>query len=255
VEILRSYLRIAMGGRSLAALGMTLALAMMLLLTGCASSNVSRTTAGSGDVVVQDTKGLFSGAENTSVADSYQNTTQTTKGAIVGGTVGGVTGALTKLGFLPGLAAGAILGAGYGAYVDANATQQDRLINRGATVVVLGDQILIVMPSWRLFQPASAKLKPQAFSTLKAMAQYINSYEKMLVKVSVYTNPNGPQNVDLALSQDQADAISRYLVAVGLDSRLLYAEGYGGTHLVQKKTDWGTGENDRVEVTLEKLYV
>jgi outer membrane protein OmpA-like peptidoglycan-associated protein len=88
------------------------------------------------------------------------------------------------------------------------------------------------------------------------VASYINRYTKILVKISAYTNALGPKEVDLALSQQQADSISKFLLACGLDARLTYAVGYGGTHLVQKNSySWGASDNYRIEITLEKLYV
>ena len=144
------------------------------------------------------------------------------------------------------------MGAGYGAYIDANTTLADKLENRGANIIVLGDQVRIILPSARIFQPETANIKPQAHSTLKLLAKYINGYTKMLVKVSAYTDRSGPCDVNLALSQMQADNVANYLLASGLDARVLYAIGYGGTHLVEKSCNvWDDTDNYRIEVTLK----
>lgn len=227
------------------------------ILTGCASSKVSRNAAANVDLGVENAKNLANSTGNTSFADRYQNTSQTAKGAIIGGTVGGVTGAFSSgIGVIPGAATGALLGASYGAYIDSNANSRDQLENRGANIVVLGDQILIVIPSARLFQPMSADVKPEAYSTLQMVANYINRYTKMLVKVSAYTNDTGSERVDLALSDAQAQSVAKVLLASGVDARVLYAAGYGGTRLVTKNTlDWDESDNYRIEITLEKLYV
>lgn len=229
-------------------------ISLVLILNGCASSNVSRDAASNVDMGVQNAKNLVSGAGDTNIADSYQNTNQATKGALIGGTTGGVVGALS-FGFLPGVATGAILGASYGAYIDSNETVADKLQNRGATVVVLGDQILVVIPSSRVFNTWSDKIKPQAYSTLTLLTQYINGYTKMLVKISVYTDNTGSKTVDLSLSQQQASAVAKFLTASGVDARILYAEGYGGARLVSPNNGQWESDNYRIEVTLEKLYV
>ena len=100
-----------------------------------------------------------------------------------------MTGALSSgVGVIPGTVTGTLLGASYGSYIDSKATLKDQLENRGAIVVVLGDQILIVLPSERIFQAAcNSNIKSQAYSTLGLVTQYINTYTKMLVKVAVYT--------------------------------------------------------------------
>lgn len=227
------------------------------LLWGCASSDVSRDVTSNIDVGVQNAKDLVDGASNSNIADSYQNSSQRAKGAIIGGTTGALVGGVTSgVGVLPGAAVGAILGGSYGSYVDKNVSLEDQLQNRGATVVVLGDQILIVLPSARIFNAMTARIKPDAYSTLNLVARYVNQYTKMLVKVAAYTNNLGSSDVNLSLSQDQAEHVAKFLVASGLDARVLYAVGYGGTHLVQENSYvWDGSDNYRIEITLEKQYV
>lgn len=225
------------------------------VLHGCASSDVQRDAASNIDLGVQNAKNLGSSAANGDIADTYQNASQATKGGLMGGAVGAATGAMSgAVGFLPGAAAGAILGASYGSYIDASTTLADRLDNRGANVIVLGDQILIVIPSARIFNAMSASIKPTAYSTLDLIAEYINGYTKMLVKISAYTNDLGSKRVNLALSNQQAQSVAKYFTASGVDARVLYAAGYGGTRLVDKNAlEWDKSDNYRIEITLEKL--
>ncbi|VVC76689.1 putative lipoprotein YiaD [Aquicella siphonis] len=228
-----------------------------LVLCGCASSNVSRDVTSNIDDGVDNARNLIDGTTGGNVADSYQNASQRAKGAMLGGAAGGVTGAMSSaIGIVPGAVVGAVLGASYGGYIDNNASVEDQLQNRGATVVVLGDQILIVLPSARIFNPMSSKIKPDAYSTLNLVSKYINSYTKMLVKVAAYTGAFGSNDVNLSLSQEQAESVAKYLSAAGVNARVLYATGYGGTHLVQRNSNtWDGNENYRIEITLEKLYV
>lgn len=228
-----------------------------LILFACASSEVQRDTAINVDLGVQNAKNLVDNAANSNVTDSYQNASQTAKGALIGGAVGAGTGALaTPIGVIPGVVTGAILGASYGRYIDTGTNTGDRLENRGVNVIVLGDQILIVIPSARIFEPMTPTIKPQAYSTLTMVARYINKYTKMLVKVSGYTTISGSPTIDLTLSRQQAEAVAKFLAAAGINARLLYAEGYGGSNLVMPAgIDWEESDNYRIEITLEKLYV
>lgn len=227
------------------------------ILTSCAASDASRDTAANIDLGVQNAKNLVNGVANGNIADSYQNTSQTAKGALIGGAAGAITGAFSSgIGVIPGTATGLIFGAAYGSYIDSQTNFDDQLENRGANIVVLGDQILIVLPSARIFNPYTAEIKPSAYSTLGMVAHYINRYTKMLVKVAAYTNDTGSERVDLALSEQQAQNVAKILSASGVNTRLLYAAGYGGTRLVTKNSlDWDESDNYRIEITLEKLYV
>lgn len=224
------------------------------LLASCASSNVSREAAANVDLGVQNASNFVD--TDKTLADSYQNSSQMTKGAVLGGAAGAVTGAFTSaVGVIPGTVTGVILGASYGKYIDTNTTLQDQLENRGATIVVLGDQILIVIPSDRIFKPWTATVKPQAYSTLYLVAQYINQYVNILVKISVFTENTGSKSLDLSLSQQQAANVEKILIATGINSRLLYATGFGAKHLVVKNLSGWDSDNYRIEITLEKLYV
>ena len=233
-----------------------IAIIVCCTLFGCASSEVSRQAASNVDMGTQNANNLVDGTGD-SFSDMYQNSSQATKGAVLGGTTGAVFGAFSSgLGVIPAAATGAILGASYGSYIDSQTTLKDKLENRGATIIVLGDQILIVFPSYRLFQAMTAELKPGGYDTLALVTQYVNQYTKMLVKVSAYTDDSGSRRVDLALSQQQADKVEKILLLDGIDARLLYASGYGGAHLVERNSeDWDGSDNYRIEITLEKLYV
>jgi outer membrane protein OmpA-like peptidoglycan-associated protein len=226
------------------------------LLAGCASSDVSRDAASNIDTGVQNAKDLTGGEGD--IADAYQNTSQTTKGVMLGGAAGAATGAIYggTTGALQGAVIGAILGGSYGAYIDSTTTLADQLVNRGVNVIELGDHILVVIPSSRLFYPMTSTLKGQSYSTLALVAVYINSFTKTLVKINAYTSATGSPRVAQALSQQQAEQVSKILQVSGVDARLLYAEGCGGTHIVQPyQNDWGASDNYRIEITFEKLYV
>jgi outer membrane protein OmpA-like peptidoglycan-associated protein len=226
------------------------------LLSGCASSDVSREAASNVDMGVQNANNLASNAASSSFSESYQNSSQASKGAVIGGATGAVAGGLSGIGVFPGLAGGVILGASYGSYLDSRTTLKDKLENRGITVVELGDQILIMIPSSRLFEGMSYDVTPQAYSNLGLVAKYINGFTKMTVRVAAFTNDTGSSRVALALSEQQAQSVAKALLANGVDARVLYSVGYGGTRLVDKNTsEWDENDNYRVEITLEKLYV
>jgi outer membrane protein OmpA-like peptidoglycan-associated protein len=226
------------------------------LLQGCASSDLSRNSEGEVDTVYSDVKTSVSNLGKGDIADSYQNTSQTTKGVILGGITGAIVGsAIINVGALGGAAVGAILLGSLGAYIDSHTTLVDKLRNRGIKVFILGDQVLIVLPSSRTFYTNTANIIYAEDSTMDLVAKLIGSYANIAVKVSGYTDDTGAPLVDQSLSRQQAVNVAKSLWRHGVNTRLLYAEGYGGTHLVSKNTcDWSS-DNYRVEITMEKLPV
>lgn len=226
------------------------------LLSGCASSKVSRDAASNVDMGFNNANKLGSSFAGGDIVESYQNASQATKGAILGGGAGMIAGATSSIGFVPGALVGALMGASYGAYIESESTLSDRLTNRGATIVELGDQILVVVPSKRIFDGMTASIKPQAYSTLNLLSAFIDSYTTMLVKISAYTDDVGEKSVNLALSMQQAHAVERYLAAKHVNTRVLYSSGFGGTNLITRSTvGWGSSDNYRLEITMEKLDV
>lgn len=228
----------------------------LVFLSACASSEVARDVSAGIDMGKQNANNLTASTSDTPLADAYANTSQAAKGAVLGGVAGALTGAVSSIGILPGTAIGAILGASYGSYIETESTLEDRLENRGVITVVLGDQILIVLPSTRIFYSNTADIKPEAYGTLDMVKKFINRFAKTMVKVAAYTTETGNTDADIALSRDQAQHIAKFFVTDGLDARLLYAVGYGASHLVEKNSlDWDASLNYRVEITFEKLYV
>lgn len=228
-----------------------------LLLASCAASNVSRDTASNVDLGVRNAKNLFGSAVNGDISETYQNASSTAKGAVIGGLTGALVGTVsTGVGVGLGTLTGAIVGATYGAYIDSFTTLEDALTNRGGQIIILGDQIMIVLPSARIFEYMTATIKGEAFSTLAMVGRYINRFVKTSVKVAVYTNDTGARPLDLALSQQQAESVAKFLLASGVNSRLLYAVGCGGTNLVVNTgLQWDGSDNYRIEITFEKLFV
>lgn len=232
-------------------------LSCLLALQGCASSDVSRNASNQIATGVEHTEERASTIGEGNPAESFQNASQQTKGVLIGGTAGAVAGGFTSgVGVLTGAAGGAIFGGALGAYIDAHTTLADKLRNRGVNTIILGDQIMLVLPSEQIFNGRSAEMSPYSYSTLDLVSQFIGNNPNMLVKIAAYTNPNDTDDIDRALSQQQASAVQKYLWRAGVNTRVLYAVGYGPLNPVTCSPDeWAAGDNYRVEITLEKVPV
>ncbi len=226
----------------------------ILFLQSCASSNVSREANDNTVVGYQRAAANFGNMGGSSIGDSYGNSSQTTKGVILGGALGAIAGGVTSgVGAVPGLAEGAILGGAYGAYIDSNTTLLDKLENRGVKVIELGDNLMLVIRSNQLFNSLTSVIRSGAYSTLDLVAQYINSYTTMAVRVSAYTSEGGDESISYALSKEQAESVVRYLWLRGVNTRMLTASGMGGTNMVEQNSSRWEGLNYRIEITMEKL--
>lgn len=225
---------------------------LSLFLVGCASSDVSRSAANQVDDVYNS---ATQGGSPPDPVSAFHVATQATKGAVVGGVAGAGIGSLVNgIGVIPGAVGGAIFGAAAGAYIDTHTNWRDKLENAGGQVLILGDQVKIIVPSSMLFHSMTADLNPAAYQTLDMVAQFLSSFDKIGIKVAAFTNATGPARINQEISQEQANAVARYLWLKGVNGRLMTAVGYGGTHLVRQNTfDWNGGDNYRIEITAEKV--
>ncbi len=229
---------------------------ILCFLQACASSDVSRNASSQIQQTYQNAGSAIDG-NSLSVAEVYQGSSQTTKGVMMGGVTGAAIGAIASgwTGVVPGAVGGAIFGGALGAYIDSKTTLADQIINRGNQVIVLGDQVLIVLPSQRVFVEGTSTLQPYAYKTLDLVSQLISGYPNISVKVTAYTGSNAPERISRSLTQEQANSVIKYLWKTKINTRMLYAEGGDGSKPVTESiSDWA-GANYRVEITLEKLPV
>ena len=119
---------------------LSIVLFFLLMLQGCAQSDVTRCAACPIDKGYIHTNNAVCGSYTASLTDYYNNMPQAGRGALLGGVAGAVTGQLSsQIGLGPGALIGAILGGAYGAYIDSHTTLIDKIENRGVKIFILGD--------------------------------------------------------------------------------------------------------------------
>lgn len=177
------------------------------------------------------------------------------RGAVVGVAGGAAAGAATGgSAVLPMAVGGAILGASVGAILEHESSSATRLENHGAQFVRVGDDLLFILPSDILFAPDTATLNSNALALLENVAHYIRQLSNVGVRVMAYRNASISPKAALALSQLQAQAVSKFLWSHGIDTRLLYASGQGATHFVEPiAPNLPSNLNNRIEITLQAL--
>jgi intracellular multiplication protein IcmN len=125
----------------------------------------------------------------------------------------------------------------------------------GIRVIQAGQTMRVMLPSDKLFNPHSANFTRAATPMLNTLAQLMATLETTSVEVAGFTDvePSAMQNN--ALSTRQAQLVADYLWSRGVDARLLYAVGYGSSHLTSPGLPGGfkNSANRRIEVKFEYL--
>jgi peptidoglycan-associated lipoprotein len=105
------------------------------------------------------------------------------------------------------------------------------------------------------FTSGSADLDDVARETLDLQAQWLNSNPRWLVKLQGYADDSRVALSDIALSDKRADAVMQYLASKGVDSRRMWAKGYGTERQVRDCSDLACkAQNRRVVVNLRTEF-
>lgn len=172
-------------------------------------------------------------------------------GAILGAVIGNNTGdGDAGRGAVIGAAAGGLAGAGIGKYMDKQeAAIRAKLQGSGVSVTRVGNNIILNMPNDVTFETAKAEIRPMAANTLDSVAIVLAEFDQTLVNVNGHADGDGDASYNQTLSEQRANAVSRYLAGRGVVANRLIARGFGESQpIASNSTASGKAENRRVEI-------
>jgi outer membrane protein OmpA-like peptidoglycan-associated protein len=98
------------------------------------------------------------------------------------------------------------------------------------------------------FDTAKATIRPESFSHLDAVVDFMVHKKNARVEISGHTDNVGNAQSNKALSEKRAQACRNYLVSKGIDKKRLDAVGFGDEHpIAPNDTDEGRQKNRRIE--------
>jgi outer membrane protein OmpA-like peptidoglycan-associated protein len=189
----------------------------------------------------------YTGEKKTSNAATY--------GAI-GAVVCGLIGASENSRRARNAAAGCgLIGAGIGAYMDAQEAElRKSLQDTGVGVVRDDDQIRLVMPGNITFATDSAKVQADFYSVLDSVALVLKKYKDTAIEVEGHTDSTGSLRYNMGLSEKRAKAVADYLAAQGISRSRLVAFGRGPMNpIASNDTAEGRAQNRRVEIRIRAI--
>ena len=174
--------------------------------------------------------------------------------AVIGGLLGAAAGAgISKAtgGEKTGCdaAIGAALGAGVGYYMQKQEAQlRQQTAGTGVTVVrdPVTNNINLSIPEAVTFKVGQSTILPGFYGTLNNVASTLRQYDQSSIQVNGYASVEGDANMNLALSQNRANAVRNYLVNQGVSSARVSAVGRGETSQFGSSYE----PNRRVEMTI-----
>ncbi|MFZ1748560.1 MAG: OmpA family protein [Saprospiraceae bacterium] len=100
-----------------------------------------------------------------------------------------------------------------------------------------------------LFDTGKATLQPSSQEQLKNIAEILNAFPKVKLKIGGYTDNTGDAKANQRLSTDRAFNVMNELINLGVDKARLSAEGYGDKFAIaDNATEEGRQQNRRISV-------
>ncbi|MDY0109905.1 MAG: OmpA family protein [Candidatus Krumholzibacteria bacterium] len=170
-------------------------------------------------------------------------------GAVIGGVIGNQAGN-TVLGAIIGAAVGGAAGAYIGNYMDKQAAEIEQDL-AGARVERIGEGIKITFDSGLLFDVNKFDVKPAPRENLVNLAVILNKYPDTLILIEGHTDSTGPDDYNMTLSQNRANAVAAVLAGQQVDATRFTVIGYGeGQPLYDNETVEGRQGNRRVDIAI-----
>ena len=185
------------------------------------------------------------------------------KGVLIGAATGAAAGAAignknggTARGAIIGAAVGGAAGAIIGHQMDRQAKEIAQNIP-GATVERVGEGIQVTFASGLLYDFDSDRVRADAASNLRTLAQSLDKYPDTELVIVGHTDDKGTDEYNQELSQRRATAAATYLVSQGVSRARIRPVGRGETEpKVPNESEAARQQNRRVEVAIfasEKL--
>ncbi len=115
------------------------------------------------------------------------------------------------------------------------------------------DSLTLIMPTDVVFDFNKASIKKEFKPMLDTVAEALNIYTSLEVKIDGHTDNVGEYNYNMSLSKKRAESAKKYLVSKGVDNSRVATEGFSFSKPVASNaTQEGRDKNRRIEVILKK---
>lgn len=181
------------------------------------------------------------------VPGSFPVHNQAVQGTVLGAAAGAVYGSAAEI----SVPASAVVGGVVGGII--GSSEQKRVLKEhGVQVIQVGDQVTIILPADKFFEPGSSTLLPEADSALNNVALTLRSYGRAPITITGHTDSqSGSKDRQHWLSKAQAQAIASYLWSRGISAEHLIVVGAGSEDPISTQlTLHGRAQNRRIEITL-----
>lgn len=176
------------------------------------------------------------------------------KGTAIGAAGGAAIGAAVSKGSIWGILAGAAIGGTAGNLIGKKMDRQAAELKQAiptAEVKRVDEGINITFETGLMFQKNSSVLNENYKGDLTSAAEVFAKYPETNLLIEGHTDDSGTDEVNMALSEKRAKAVSAFLKSKGIDGSRLIEKWYGETQpKYPNDTEENRIKNRRVEVAV-----
>lgn len=180
-----------------------------------------------------------------------QQTSKLVKYSALGGVACALIGAVESGKRARNAGAGcAAIGAGVGAYMDAQEAELGQVLaGSGVQVQREGDNLELIMPGNITFNTNEYTIRPQFNQVLDSVATVLYKFKDTRVQVTGHTDSTGSADYNYGLSSRRATSVTNYLAGAGVDQSRLLTQGMGADQpIASNANESGRAMNRRVEI-------
>ncbi len=137
--------------------------------------------------------------------------------------------------------------------IDAFVNPETVFEKNGVIIKQERNQLTLIMPTDVVFDFNKATLKEEFKPMLNTVAEALNIYTKVTVKIDGHTDNIGDYDYNMTLSEKRANSAKKYLVDMGVKSDRIATEGFSFSKpIAPNATQEGRAKNRRIEVIINK---
>jgi len=191
----------------------------------------------------------YTGENKTSKATSYG-----LGAAIVCGLIGaGKSGKHTR----NAAASCGAIGASIGTYMDHQENElRQKLVNSGVQVKREGHNIRLIMPNNITFDTDRSEIRASFAQVLSSIVMVLNQYPDTKLNIVGHTDSTGTETHNMALSNNRAKSVCKYLFDRNVEPSRANAVGAGERYpIASNQTEVGRALNRRVELSIAPMNI
>jgi len=176
------------------------------------------------------------------------------KGTVAGAAGGALIGAAVSKGSVWGILIGAAVGGAAGNLIGKKMDQQAKELKQAiptAEVERVGEGINMTFNSGLMFKINSAEISDTYKDDLAAAAGVFKNHPDTYILIEGHTDDTGTDEINMALSQKRAEAVSNFLKSQGIEAKRLTEKWYGESQpKYANDSEENRSKNRRVELAI-----